>query len=297
VSTPENPGRSFRRTELISYAVPYLPMIWSAVSCWTAGTVLGWSGTLLTTAAIFAFLRGLGAMPVRPWWANYPLTGLMIVALASAARLPRLARDGGTGTLVVGLVLLAGVVVLLGMARRHRWPESTAAPLPVFPLAGDWYVVQGGGRLINHHAVEPEQRGAVDLVRGGGYRGDPRRLESYAAYGEPVLAPCAGRVVTAVDGLADQTPGQVRPAPPYGNRVTIDNGHEQVTVAHLRPGSVTVEVGDVVEAGHLLGAVGNSGNSTAPHLHLQADRNGVGVELQFAGISGPLYRGRRVRSS
>jgi murein DD-endopeptidase MepM/ murein hydrolase activator NlpD len=287
-------ARSLRRAELIAYAVPYVPLLWGVFTCWTAGSVLGWAGVALTTAAVYAFIRGLGALPVRPWWANYPLGLLLLAALASAVRLPHLER-GGTGSLIVGAVLLVAVVVLLASSRRHRWPESTARPLAVFPVDGDWYVVQGGGRLINHHAGVPEQRGAVDLVRTGPYHGDPGKLESYPAYGAPVLAPCAGRVVTAVDGIEDQTPGTIRFAPPYGNRVTIDNGSELVTVAHLRPGTVTVRPGDTVEAGQVLGAVGNSGNSTAPHLHLQADRDGIGLELRFAGVTGPLYRGRRLR--
>jgi peptidase M23-like protein len=286
--------RSLRRAELIAYATPYLPLLWGVFTCWTAGSVLGWAGVALSTTAIYTFIRGLGALPVRPWWANYPLGLLLLAALASAVRLPQLER-GGTDALIVGVVLVVAVVVLLALARRHRWPESTAEPLAVFPLDGDWYVVQGGGRLINHHAGFAEQRGAVDLVRTGPYRGNPRRLESYPSYGEPVLAPCTGRVVTAADGIEDQTPGAIRFAPPYGNHVTIDNGSERVTVAHLRPGTVAVRPGDTVQAGQVLGAVGNSGNSTAPHLHLQADRDGIGLELRFAGVTGGLYRGRRLR--
>ncbi|WP_052311758.1 M23 family metallopeptidase [Actinoplanes sp. SE50/110] len=288
--------RSGRRAELIGYAVPYVPMLWGAIGCWTARSVLGWAGLLLTTVAMYTFIRGLGALPVRPWWANHPLTLLFTLALASTARLPRLTAEGGADSLIVGVVLVVAVVALLVPARRHRWPESTERPLAVFPVDGDWYVLQGGGRLINHHATVPEQRGAVDLVRIGPQRGDASRLESYLAYGEPVVAPCAGRVVTAVDGIEDQAPGTIRFAPPYGNRVTIDNGSELVTVAHLKPGTVTVRLGDTVEAGQLIGAVGNSGNSSMPHLHLQADRAGVGLQLRFACINGSLYRGRRVRA-
>ena len=40
--------------------------------------------------------------------------------------------------------------------------------------------------------------------------------------------------------------------------------------AHLQPGSISVKRGDRVKAGQVLGLLGNSGNSTEPHLHFQA---------------------------
>jgi hypothetical protein len=281
----------------IPLVVPVLPVGWGLVSCWTADSVLDWVGDLVFTLAIYSFLVGVGAFAARPRWARHPLVVVVAGAVVSVVRVPGLSHAGGVGTLLLGVVVLAVVGAVLIGARRHRWPDATAEPLAVFPLSGVWYVVQGGGRLLNHHVVVAEQRAAVDLVRvgpAGSYRGDPRRLESYLAYGEPVVAPCAGRVVVAVDGIEDQAPGSIRSAPPYGNRVTIDNGSELITVAHLRPGTVTVAVGDVVEAGRPLGAVGNSGNSSAPHLHLQAERAGVGLQLRFAGVKGNLCRGRKI---
>lgn len=285
------------RATRIALVVPFLPVVWGLLICWTAGSVREWAGDLLFTLAVYVFLLGVGAFAVRPRWVRYPLAVMVAGAVLSVMRVPGLKHTGGTGVLVLGIVapVVAGVVLI--RSRRHRWPATTAQPLAVFPLSGVWYVMQGGGRLLNHHTVVAEQRGAVDLVRvgaAGSYRGDSRRLESYLAYGEPVVAPCAGRVVVAVDGIEDQTPGSIRSAPPYGNRVTIDNGSELVTLAHLRPGSVTVAAGDEVEAGRPIGAVGNSGNSSAPHLHLQAERAGVGLQLRFAGVEGGLYRGRKI---
>ncbi|MFB7666545.1 M23 family metallopeptidase [Kitasatospora sp. NPDC056138] len=166
-------------------------------------------------------------------------------------------------------------------------------------MRGSWYVCQGGGRYLNHHVDVPEQRGAVDLLqvgRSGSYRGDPRELTSYHAYGAEVFAPCDGWVVAAVDGLADQVPGVIRYGPLYGNHVFIDTGTELVKLAHLLPGSVAVTVGQEVGAGQLLGRIGNSGNSSEPHLHLHAERQGRGLDLVFADVGGRLHRGRTVRA-
>lgn len=49
----------------------------------------------------------------------------------------------------------------------------------------------------------------------------------------------------------------------------LDLGRNTVVFyAHLQPHSLTVKVGDRVRAGQVLGRLGNSGSTTAPHLHL-----------------------------
>lgn len=58
----------------------------------------------------------------------------------------------------------------------------------------------------------------------------------------------------------------------------------------MRQGSVAVREGDAVTTGQLIGAVGNSGNTTEPHLHIHAVRaetdnsiSGTGVPIFFHG--------------
>ncbi|WP_236584422.1 hypothetical protein [Streptomyces sp. MBT53] len=45
--------------------------------------------------------------------------------------------------------------------------------------------------------------------------------------------------------------------------------------------------------------MGNSGNTTEPHLHLHAERDGLGLDLdlEFTGIPGPLHRGRTIHAA
>jgi murein DD-endopeptidase MepM/ murein hydrolase activator NlpD len=108
------------------------------------------------------------------------------------------------------------------------------------------------------------------------------------AFDEPVLAPVSGRVVAAHDGEPDH---RARRSPltlvPYavtqagrarrgvdelaGNHLIIErDGGGYVLLAHLRAGSLRVDVGDRVVVGQQLAACGNSGNSTQPHIHIQA---------------------------
>ena len=121
------------------------------------------------------------------------------------------------------------------------------------------------------------QRYAIDWVqvdaRGSSYTGDVRRNSSFYAYGEDLLASADGVVTAIGDGIPDNIPGQ-EPVVPItletitGNYVLLQlSGNRYALYAHLQPGSLRVRQGDRVTKGTVLGLVGNSGNSTEPHLH------------------------------
>ena len=112
--------------------------------------------------------------------------------------------------------------------------------------------------------------------------------ERFYAYGRPILAPCDGTVVGVHDGEVDHVArrsqlalvpyalgqaGRIRqgPAAVAGNHVTLRHGGVFVTLVHLRRGSLLVDVGDAVIAGQQVAECGNSGNSTEPHVHVQAN--------------------------
>jgi murein DD-endopeptidase MepM/ murein hydrolase activator NlpD len=59
------------------------------------------------------------------------------------------------------------------------------------------------------------------------------------------------------------------PARLAGNHVVMGTGGTYALYAHLAPGSVAVTRGQQVRAGEVIGRVGHTGNSTAPHLHFQ----------------------------
>jgi len=106
------------------------------------------------------------------------------------------------------------------------------------------------------------------------YSGPRERLESYAIFGKPAIAVADATVVSAIDGLLEQTPGKfptdISLDAADGNHVILDLGHGHYALyAHMQPGSIKVHANDRVKRGQVLGLVGNTGNSVAPHLHFQ----------------------------
>lgn len=143
------------------------------------------------------------------------------------------------------------------------------------PFKGNWFTFWGGEDVLaNYHYETPSQRYAYDFLiekDGYTYSGDPKKNESYYAFGQEITAPEAGKVVHVVSDIADNEPvGTMNEKDLAGNIVVIDHGNgEYSQLAHLKKDSVTVKVGDIVQKGDVIGLCGNSGNSSEPHLHFQ----------------------------
>jgi len=169
--------------------------------------------------------------------------------------------------------------------------DVARAPLPVLapPLRGSgWVVINGccNSGIVHRGSFQgvngglyDAQRFAIDWMRvnakGELVSGDPADVNHYVDYGAEVHAVADGTVVDVLDDLPDQPPGKL-PDPTKitlrtvdGNHVTLDMGHGlYVFYAHLRKGTVRVHRGDQVKVGEVIGELGNSGNTSAPHLHI-----------------------------
>ncbi len=153
------------------------------------------------------------------------------------------------------------------------------------PLRGDgWVAANGPGNSSGHRrAMIPigggahiSQRFAIDWVQmredGRTFSGDSLDNKNYRAYGNEALAVADGTVVGFKDGIPENVPPS-RAVPITletvgGNHVILDiGGGHFAFYAHLQPGKIRVKMGDRVKRGQVIGLVGNSGNSTEPHLH------------------------------
>jgi murein DD-endopeptidase MepM/ murein hydrolase activator NlpD len=164
-----------------------------------------------------------------------------------------------------------------------REPPLVISP----PLRGsEWLAANGPGNVSGHRrALIPlggkthiAQRFAIDWVQlredGKTWTGDQLKNENYRCHGADALAVADAVVVGVKDGIPENIPGATSRAVPItletvgGNYVILDLGRGRYAFyAHLRPGSLRVKTGDKVRRGQVLGLVGNSGNSTEPHLH------------------------------
>lgn len=184
-----------------------------------------------------------------------------------------------------------------------------------FPLAGEWYVGADG--------TEPGHELAFDFMHldeklKATTRPAWRELftaipyEQYHGWGQTILSPFNGRVVTAVDGcpehsmsflmkvfnnlraslshkernrlaqLMENQTGDIREF--AGNHLIIESiEHADVYafLAHARLGSLRVHVGDIVQALQPIAEVGDSGQSSTPHLHfhLMSSANPLAQQL------------------
>jgi hypothetical protein len=200
----------------------------------------------------------------------------------------------------------------------------TVAPLNILtklphigpPLSGSGWVAANGccgassihrpSSLTVNGGIYFAQRFAIDWMRldsaGRLVHGDPGDVRNYTCYGADVLAVADGTVVETLNDLDDQKPGTL-PDPKTitlanvdGNHVVLDLGDGVFAFyAHLQKNSVRVKQGDRVKRGQLLGKLGNTGNTSAPHLHFHLmegssvlGSNGIPYVIDSFAIAGQI---------
>jgi murein DD-endopeptidase MepM/ murein hydrolase activator NlpD len=171
------------------------------------------------------------------------------------------------------------VIGAVPLRKRRRAPVLGA------PLGGPGWLASDGCCSPTGHVsalfglggqLQAAERYAVDWfgisADGRVYHGDPAVLRNWVGYGARLRAAASGQVTSVHDGRPDQTPLAKPPALEFpdlpGNDVVIRlPSGVSLVYAHLIPGSPAVRVGQHVRRGQIIGRLGNSGGSLAPHLH------------------------------
>lgn len=233
----------------------------------------GLLASTLFTGAYDAAAFGFGQGTYRAFLIAF-LGGLVVLLLVAAVPLKHV-------RMASNLLMLSGSLFIVAQLVMIFRPAGDPVPI-ASPLADEWLVGQGGhAELVNYHHVTSTQRDALDILQasnGRTHQPGSRALTSYYIYGKPVLAPADGTVTFVQDGRADQQIGSRDRHFQSGNNIVIDiGGGRYLEMAHLSPASIQVKVGDHVRLGQQIAKVGNSGNTSEPHLHIQAQTVGTGV--------------------
>lgn len=279
---------------LTQLALPLLLLVWLALfpaSGWLRGLQLISVASILLGIALTA----LWTMP--PFWTPYLYALLFVLIVISQLIKNRhfIRRSAQTSTAnTITTLLVAGLGIL---GTYLAWQALQGRTLPdeahvniASPFAAGHYLIAHGGAtaMINVHLKTLDrtierylpwrgQSKALDIFRitplglhkHGWQPSDPAR---YTTFGTPVVAPCNGRIARVVDGINDMPVPQMDREHMAGNYIAVDCGEFYVFLAHLRHGSIHVTTAEQVKIGDPLAQMGNSGNSSEPHLHLHAQR-------------------------
>ena len=138
------------------------------------------------------------------------------------------------------------------------------------------HLVTNKEKLLAHTpSIQPVSNKQLERIASGfGWRLHP--IYKFAKFHEGLdfTAPKGTNIFATADGTVVQADNSQSG---FGNCVVIDHGYGYKTrYAHLS--AFKVRAGEKVKRGELIGLVGNTGLSTAPHLHYEVEKNGIKVD-------------------
>jgi murein DD-endopeptidase MepM/ murein hydrolase activator NlpD len=201
---------------------------------------------------------------------------------------------------------------VVSLATRYNVPATGF----ILPVSGSWYAAAGPSTHTHHRWVYMEEF-AYDFIQMGEgnltYKGDYTKPENYHCYGKDVLATAAGEVIAVMDSI-DDAPIYPKDLPQEeymkfvqtrqnelikkygvlgvsGNFVLLKHGEKEFSFyGHLKNSSVKVKPGQKIMQGDVIAQIGNSGNSTEPHLHFQLNEgssvlNSRSIPIRFKNLN------------
>jgi hypothetical protein len=293
---------------ILQSLVPVVLIGWLAVAPPTS--VVGFWFQALGIAISLIAISSTGIWAFPPWWVLYVFAALLVATVVAGLRQQPQRPFWPTGTM--GWLSSAVFLALTLYAANETRVAAAATQVPegrvidlASPLGPGVYLVANGGSgpSINAHATVLDQSIArhkpywgqghgVDIIalnrwglRAAGLL--PTEPGQYVIFGRSVIAPCVGEVIAAVDGLPDMQVPQVDREHLAGNHVILRCSGVDILLGHFQRGTVLVRVGNKLSVGDAIAQVGNSGNTSEPHLHVHAQEPGT-VDAPFSGAPFPI---------
>ncbi len=249
-------------------------------------SILIWIFTILSFGSVIAYLWATARWEiVSIYFRPIFILLYLIASVFSYKRIKKSETSPKKIVLIFGVGLhLILIIFFSGLNwfsfKGYIMPENTIDLTSPF-RNGKQIVLHGGASpFTNGHFHVKPQNYALDIVglnklgmRSPSFAGG-NNLDNYTIYGEPVYSPLNGIVTVAVDVYDDQIPPITDIKNLAGNHVLIESKGVEVLLAHFRKGSIKVKVGDTVTINTLVGQVGNTGNTSEPHLHMHVEKGG-----------------------
>lgn len=192
---------------------------------------------------------------------------------------------------------------------KHEKGHKMNNPIIIdFPLKGTWISPNTPGKKIPSHGISKYgETYAYDFVKVDNnsrvnkfytvsylhYLFHGAMLDECYGWGSKIYAPFNGEIVKVENGVIERNPVKLKSDLKYmreitsrfqkgkaeyrevaGNYIILKyNKNVYALFAHLKNGSIKVKEHQIISRGQILGEVGHSGNSTAPHLHFQLMEN------------------------
>jgi hypothetical protein len=276
--------------------------------------ILSWVITIISFGSIIVYLWVSARWEIVSIYFRPIFPILFIIAcLVAYKRIKKPKTPPKKIVVILGIVLNLIVIVFISGLNWFSL-KGYATPANVIDLVSPFHsgrqiVIHGGASpFTNGHFHVKPQNYALDIVglnklgmRSTSISGGTV-LENYVIFGESVYSPVDGKILIVVDMHDDQTPPKSDVENIAGNHILIESNGIEILLAHFKKGSIVVKEGDNVTTNTLLGQVGNTGNTSEPHLHIHAEKGGKantilnGKAIPFTINEQYLVRGDIIKS-
>ena len=242
------------------------------------------------------------------------IESLILILLITKIMRPEVSQSNSIFAIVLIIILgylFFELIKIIVVILRH---EKNSVEI-TFPLKNGTYLITDGGnskisRLMNYHyyssihkrkKTNNSMKFATDIVKIGIRRSSylPLRNEEYPIFGEKVFCPISGTVVKVINDINDNSPFSGNYPYNSGNTIVIKNENNYLLIGHLKKGSISLNVGDIVHQDDPIAESGNSGFSERPHIHMQLINSliddywqGLGIGITFQNKN--LYKNRLI---